>query len=233
MSEEDWIEISSRALCERGTVSFSDHSFVMDVKWLRDLTADELAQIEDILRHAYNSRSMWEIFQANYEAGQDMLVFNLRDRDEAGRIVATRSAGDVPWGNESWRDIASLCGVDVIAGGASLSVARGYRDRRLGGLIWQVSTDWLREHSGLPALFGSSISRHAVAMYKKRGAYFVADDVRAACDFYEAVHFDDFLGKTADLECFERDCSLRYVWPFTAGVEGRVKNNPAFVNNPV
>ncbi len=180
----------------------------------RALAADDLSQLRPLLEQAYASGDMWEYFAENIDAGGPALTFTLRDR--AGAILATRTVGEVFWGDEYWGDAARALGVGAPVAGMSFTVARPARGRGLGGLLWRASFDWVARHTALPVLFGDTCSRPAVEMYLRGGAMFLTTDVARKLRENGAPDLPSFLDQTRGLEKIEEEI-VRYLWPLRPG----------------
>jgi GNAT superfamily N-acetyltransferase len=209
-----WVDQSSSALLRHAVTPTADERLNLHVQWLATISPEDVAQLRHLMENAYSTPSMWHYYRDVISGKDAILLFTLRLRNTE-EIIATRSVGEAPWGDEYWNRHAPFVGQDVPIGEMAVTVKREYRGQAVGKLLWQETTDWLRRYSGIGVVFGDTNSRRAIDMYRKRGAWFFENDVKALCDFYQVKDMSALLVKTTSLERLNTDYVLRYAWPFS------------------
>ncbi len=212
-----WTDTLDTTLDECVLTPLAEHDDLsFHVKWLEDITDEELSEVERLLKSAYQSdppSSMWDYFLENIEDEVTCLFFTLKDKN-TGQMIGTHSIGEAAWGGEYWDEHAHLVHQETPIAGMALTIDRAYRRRGLGYALWKLSTDWAKERTSIAALFGDTNSRRALEMYMKHGAWFLQSDLDKLYERYNVQTTLELLDTTKDLERLDLDYVLRYLWAF-------------------
>ncbi len=205
-----WVENTDHVL-KQNTLYPVEKGYILSVRWQRDIPANELSQIKILLDNAYSGRSMWPYFARNRDNVPHRLIFNLFD--EKGTLVATRSIGEVLPEDSYWEGpCIAFTEQSSPIGGGSFTVKRTHRGQGLGELLWQSSTDWMKEHAKIEAIFGDSVSRKALQMYQKKGALFYLPEIEELCAHYQVSSLQEFFDTQPDLEEIPSELGVSYIW---------------------
>lgn len=209
---DNWVVNADQSIQSFDTIEYSP-ALTMRVQWTKDLDEFELLTVKSLLDEAYTKRSMWPYFSRCKDETLHRLVFTLHHKDNG--VVSTRSIGEVLPEDNYWEDeVIKAVGYNSPVAGGSYTTKRSERGHGYGALIFKSSTAWMINHAKAPVIFGDTVSRKALEIYIKSGAFMKQDDIDKLCARYDARDLDDVLYKTKQLEEIDWDYGVNYAWCF-------------------
>lgn len=187
---------------------------------IRNLMPAEVDELRALMLRAYAYSKMQTFFNMNVMERRRVLVFTCRDAD--GKLIGTRSIGEVAWGGMYWSAHAAAIGQEAPISGANLTVARRFRGGGLGKRIMAASTEWVRRHTSAKAIFGNTYGVSALRMYLSMGAWALDSDIEELCAAYSVPDVQTFLAEDRGIARLPTRLNIRYVWPLTEDVKEKL-----------
>ena len=224
----DWVRTTSLALDTQSAAPFEKEALSFHIKWMHDAPPADCEALFRLLEDAYKTFVMGGFFRRNLEAGAKTLIFTLKTPDtggpDTGEIVAVRCISEVVIESAYLDAHAAAFGQKPPVSGLGFTVRHDYRGCGVGKAFWTRTQAWMARHSGLPVLFGDTVSRQALEMYMRSGTWFYLPDIERACACYQASSTADLLDKTAHLERLETKLEIRYATPLQQSAETTLKD---------
>ena len=215
---DDWVKQVNEAITRTKRYPLNN-GHIMIVQWQSDMSESMLSKVKVLLDDAYSNRSMWPYFQRNGVHKNKRLVFTLIDKNE--EILATRSIGETIAEDNYWDiECAQAVHQDPPVAGGSLTVKRSHRGRGLGNALLEESTDWIKQHSDLKAIFGDTVSCMALEIYRRKGAFININCIERLCRQYDCQSLFDFFANNQSLEQLPPELGVNYVWCLDSRVVG-------------
>ncbi len=185
------------------------------------LSKKHLSQIQHLLEKPYNTEhSIWEAFERLHKNSEKCITFTIINNNE---IIGIRNIGASLWGEACWGKYIKEIGVSSPIVGSAFTIHKDYRSNKLGKFLMQESTNWIKEHTATPFIFGQSLSKKACEMYWRYGAYFDQDKIKKLCQFYHCNNLTDFFQSHQNIELLPPNLSLLYAWCLNKEMEPHLK----------